>query len=164
MKKIILKLRFGLHVAAFFFINLSQAQHTGDVYVDDKGVMKWGDDQSEAGEDLRQAGRHPTLAATTSTRAPMAPTATPTEPGRDAGSAEARLRAAAATTALPGAVPAPGQTLRTTKPAQPTRAATTTPTTTKTTPRALLGAQRHVGARLDAEGRRWRQARRLWGL
>ncbi|MEO2126685.1 MAG: hypothetical protein ABGW91_00875 [Christiangramia sp.] len=47
MKKIILKLRFGLHVAAFFFINLSQAQHTGDVYVDDKGVMKWGDDQSE---------------------------------------------------------------------------------------------------------------------
>lgn len=47
MKKIILKLRFGLLVAAFFFINLSQAQHTGDVYVDDKGVMKWGDDQSE---------------------------------------------------------------------------------------------------------------------
>ncbi len=42
-----LKRSFRLLLIAFFYLAISHAQHTGDVFVDKNGVMKWGDTKEE---------------------------------------------------------------------------------------------------------------------
>lgn len=42
-----LKLSLRLVFIAIFYLNFAQAQHTGDVFVDKNGVMKWGDTKKE---------------------------------------------------------------------------------------------------------------------